>query len=132
MSKSFVVLRVARPTNHLSRIVKMYEHGLGLQKLSEFHNHDEFDGVILGHHNYPYHLEFTYHHGSNIEVIPHKDSLLVFYMPEKQLFTLTCANLEAAGFIAVESFNPYWEEHGKTYEDIEGYRLVLSGLKWEK
>src|SRR6266581_3784296 len=31
----------------------------------------------------------------------------------------------AAGFTQVTAFNPYWEVRGRTYEDRDGYRIVL-------
>ena len=41
------VLRVARPTDHLTAIAEMYATGLGFSILAEFHDHDGFDGIIL-------------------------------------------------------------------------------------
>ncbi|WP_371418616.1 hypothetical protein [Acidisoma sp. S159] len=29
------------------------------------------------------------------------------------------------GFPAVASFNPYWDQLGRTYEDPDGYRVVI-------
>ncbi|EEZ39741.1 hypothetical protein VDA_000761 [Photobacterium damselae subsp. damselae CIP 102761] len=37
----------------------------------------------------------------------------------------------SAGFNVVENINPYWESVGKTFEDIDGYRLVLQNLDWD-
>jgi hypothetical protein len=31
----------------------------------------------------------------------------------------------AAGFVPVPSFNPYWDRAGLTFEDPDGYRVVL-------
>jgi hypothetical protein len=36
----------------------------------------------------------------------------------------------AAGFKEVVSLNPYWEAHGHTYEDEDGYRIVLQNTEW--
>ena len=36
----------------------------------------------------------------------------------------------AAGFQAVSSSNPYWERAGRTFEDPEGYRVVLQNAQW--
>jgi hypothetical protein len=41
-------LRVARPTDRLETIVKMYQDGLGLEILGSFEGHSGFDGVMLG------------------------------------------------------------------------------------
>jgi len=42
-------MRVARPTDNLAAIAKMYVKGLGFDVLAEFEDHRGFDGVILGH-----------------------------------------------------------------------------------
>jgi len=55
------ILRVARPTDHLAEITKMYIEGLGFELIGEFHDHDGFDGSIIGHPHHPHHLEFTHH-----------------------------------------------------------------------
>ena len=36
----------------------------------------------------------------------------------------------AAGFVQVASFNPYWDVHGQTFEDVDGYRVVLQNAVW--
>jgi hypothetical protein len=35
-----------------------------------------------------------------------------------------------AGFRRVAPFNPYWEVRGRTYEDADGYRIVLQQAEW--
>jgi hypothetical protein len=49
-------MRVARPTDNLAAIAKMYAKGLGFDVLAEFEDHRGFDGVILGHPKQPYHM----------------------------------------------------------------------------
>ena len=53
-------LRVARPTDNLVEVVKFYKDGLGFEVLYQFTGHDGFDGVMLGHKDAGYHLEFTH------------------------------------------------------------------------
>jgi hypothetical protein len=36
----------------------------------------------------------------------------------------------AAGFREVASYNPYWTLEGKTFEDLDGYRVVLQNAAW--
>jgi prolyl oligopeptidase len=36
-----------------------------------------------------------------------------------------------AGFRQVASFNPYWEVRGCTFEDPDGYRVVVECADWE-
>jgi len=52
-------LRVARPTDDLEAVIQFYRHGLGFTILSEFADHDGFDGVMLGQPGAAYHYEFT-------------------------------------------------------------------------
>ena len=80
--KAGAVLRVARPTDHLIAIAEMYATGLGFTVLAEFHDHEGFDGVILGHPQQPYHLEFTTKRGHHVGKAPTQDHLLVFYLPD--------------------------------------------------
>ena len=37
----------------------------------------------------------------------------------------------AAGFRSVSSANPYWDVRGRTFEDLDGYRVVLQNSAWE-
>jgi hypothetical protein len=75
------VLRIARPTDHLTVIAEMYATGLGFTTLAQFADHDGFDGIILGHPHQPYHLEFTTQPGHQVDTAPTQDHLLVFYRP---------------------------------------------------
>jgi hypothetical protein len=37
-----------------------------------------------------------------------------------------------AGFAPVESFNPFWDRDGLTFEDPDGYRAVLQNAAWDR
>ena len=41
-------LRIARPTDQLDDVARMYTEGLGFEVLGRFQDHDGFDGVMLG------------------------------------------------------------------------------------
>lgn len=41
-----------------------------------------------------------------------------------------CAAMDAAGFLRVTAFNPYWEVNGVTFVDRDGYRTVLQNRAW--
>ena len=41
-----------------------------------------------------------------------------------------CDSMLAAGFKEVAAFNPYWDARGRTYEDRDGYRIVLQQAEW--
>ena len=126
------VLRVARPTDHLAAIAEMYATGLGFTVLTQFHDHEGFDGIILGHPQQPYHLEFTTQRGHQVGKAPTQDHLLVFYLPDRDEWEASCAWMFAAGFQRVPSYNPYWDVHGRTFEDLDGYRVVLQNAAWTR
>ena len=129
-SASLPVLRVARAASCLQAVPSMYQAGLGLERLGGFEDHEGFSGVMLGHQGSPYHLEFT--QGSVKESLPHphKETLLVFYVQGKKEWTARCQAMEGAGFKAVSSHNPYWDKVGKTFEDPDGYRVVIQEGIW--
>ena len=130
--KPGLTMRVARPTDNLAAIAEMYAKGLRFAVLAEFKNHCGFDGVILGHPKQPYHIEFTSQHGHRVGKAPTQDHLLVFYIPDKADWEEGGAQMLSAGFREVLSYNPYWDLHGKTFEDIDGYRVVLQNAAWSK
>ncbi len=92
------IMRVARTTDKVSAIAGMYEQGLGVSSLAEFVNHEGFDGVILGHPQHPYHLEFMSQRGHHIGTAPAMDHLLVFYIADKNEWEHACDRMLAAGF----------------------------------
>lgn len=123
-------LRVARATDRLEEVVRFYVEGLGLGQLGSFENHEGFDGVMLGSPGAPYHLEFTHQRGHLVGDAPTKEDLLVFYLPDKGEWTSAVDRMEAAGYQSVPSLNPYWDRHGRTFEDPDGYRVVLQNAAW--
>ena len=89
-----------------------------------------FDGVMLGSDDTEYHFEFTHHRGHSVERVRTQDHLAVFYIPDSNEWEETCARMLAAGFESVESYNPYWDQQGRTFEDVDGYRVVLQNTAW--
>lgn len=129
-SSTTPTLRVARPTNDIKLLLPFYTTGLGLTILYEFKKHDGFDGVMLGHPNSPYHFEFTTHAAHDVGRAPTEDNLLVFYITEKKVWEDAVRRMADAGFENVKSFNPYWDRQGLTFEDPDGYRVVLQCGEW--
>jgi len=123
-------LRIARPTDDISALINFYREGLGFELLFEFKDHDGFDGVMLGHKSAPYHLEFTRKQGHSAGRAPTADNLLVFYLPDRAEWSGAVARLQDAGYQPVAGFNPYWDKNGKTFEDPDGYRIVLQNAQW--
>jgi hypothetical protein len=126
------ILRIARPSDNLSQVALMYKNGFGFEILSEFKDHNGFDGVILGHSKATYHLEFTHHYATVVGRAPTQDNLLVWYVPEIAAYKKLMDNLLQAGFIKVASYNPYWDQNGSTFEDCDGYRVVITLDQWVK
>jgi hypothetical protein len=56
--------------------------------------------------------------------------LLVFYLSDPEEWRAAIDRMIASGYEAVESFNPYWERNGKSFEDPDGYRVVLQNGSW--
>jgi catechol 2,3-dioxygenase-like lactoylglutathione lyase family enzyme len=123
-------LRVARPTDDLAAVVRFYRDGLGFSVLAEFRDHDGFDGVMLGHPGSAYHLEFTRRAGHPAGRAPTGENLLVFYLPDVITWRAAFERLESAGYAAVVAVNPYWDRRGRTFEDPDGYRVVLQNAGW--
>lgn len=122
-------LRIARPTRSISALLPFYTTGLGFEVISSFQQHSGFDGVMLGHSSLPYHLEFTTQEGHDPGRAPTQDNLLVFYIVERASWASATERMEGAGFVPVKSWNPWWDE-GKTFEDADGWRVVLWNGKW--
>lgn len=122
-------LRVARASEDLAAVVRFYRDGLGFEILSEFKDHEGFDGVMLGHKGAAYHLEFTRKAGHTAGRAPAADNLLVFYLPDLVEWERAIARLADAGHHPVESFNPYWDKTGRTFADPDGYRVVLQNSR---
>ena len=123
-------LRVARPTDNLNTITQFYRDGLGFEVLYEFHDHDGFDCIMLGHKGTPYHLEFTCKRDHAAGRAPTQDNLLVFYLPDEVEWRGAVERLKNRGYPPVKAFNPYWDKQGKTFEDPDGYRVVLQNAPW--
>ncbi|HEX8475349.1 MAG TPA: VOC family protein [Pyrinomonadaceae bacterium] len=118
-------VRIARPTDRLTEIVKFYCGALGLKQVGSFQNHDGYDGVMIGLPDRDYHLEFTQHaHGGPCPA-PSKDNLLVLYVEDKRGIERLAERLREHGHEPVPPENPYWQAKGLTFEDPDGWRVVL-------
>ena len=130
MVKIETALRFARPTDHLEEVLRFYTEGLGLTRLGSFEDHEGFDGVMLGIPGATYHLEFTRKRGHVAGPAPTRENLLVFYLPDAAEWQQSVNRLVAAGYQPVQSFNPYWDRSGRTFQDPDGYRVVLQNSRW--
>lgn len=123
-------LRVARPTDDLDALVPFYRDGLGLEITGRFEDHDGFDGLMFGRPGAAYHFEFTRLRGHSAGRAPGPEHLIVFYLPEAAAWRAAVARMRAAGFEPVAAFNAYWDQRGATFEDPDGYRIVLQNDAW--
>lgn len=123
-------LRIARPVTDLPSSAARYAAGLGLVELGRFADHAGFDGVILGTPGGAWHLELTRRPAHPVAPTPTPEDLLVLYLPDPGVFDARCGALEAAGFRPVPALNPYWDEHGRTFADADGYRVVVCHRDW--
>jgi catechol 2,3-dioxygenase-like lactoylglutathione lyase family enzyme len=118
-------VRIARPTDRLEDVVAFYRDGLGLTEIGSFEGHAGYEGVMLGLPGAGCHLEFTRQERGSPGAAPSKDNLLVLYLPEPGTVEAVAARLEGSGHQSVEPENPYWKADGVTFEDPDGWRVVL-------
>ena len=124
-------LRIARPVTDLARTLDMYLKGLGLSRLGHFSDHDGFDGEMVGAEGTDYHFEFVNYRRHPVKPNPTDEDLIVFYIPDKGEWAVRCVAMLDAGFREVGSFNLYWAERGRTFEDNDGYRIVVECAEWD-
>lgn len=108
----------------------MYVAGLGLEEIGRFEGHGGFDGVMLGAIGLDYHFEFTACRAHPVEPCPTPEDLVVFYHPDPDDWRESCARMLESGFVEVQPYNPYWSRLGRTFEDPDGYRVVLQNASW--
>jgi catechol 2,3-dioxygenase-like lactoylglutathione lyase family enzyme len=124
-----VQVRVARPTDRLDAVIRFYRDGLGLREVGSFTGHAGYAGVMLGLPGHSYHLEFTQHDEGSPGPAPTKDNLLVLYIPDRAANDQLVERLGALGYSPVPPENPYWEKQGVTFEDPDGWRVVLMNTR---
>ena len=121
-------LRVARHTDRLAQLVTFYRDGIGLVEAGSFRDHDGYDGVFLELPGTGAHLELT-SGGPHGAPAPHPESLLVLYLENDEAVQSVAARLDVD---PVMPANPYWAAHGVTFEDPDGFQVVLVPERWEK
>jgi hypothetical protein len=90
-----------------------------------FRGHSGYDGLILGTVDGDYEIEFTSHVDGSPCPAPSRDNLLIFYLRNRSEIGEVAVRLQALGSEPVEPENPYWLERGLTFEDADGWRIVL-------
>jgi catechol 2,3-dioxygenase-like lactoylglutathione lyase family enzyme len=119
-------LRIARHTDDLDAVTAYYRDGVGLAEIGGFRDHDGYDGVFLEVPGTGAHLELT-SGGEHRAPEPHPESLLVFYLGDEPAVRVVAERLGEP----VAPANPYWADHGVTFVDPDGFRIVLVPERWE-
>ncbi|MER5883401.1 VOC family protein [Streptomyces sp. NPDC001941] len=124
-------VRVARPSRDLAAAERFYVEALGLSVLWRTTERvaGEHDLLMVGPEGGGWHFELTRDPDRPLDPAPTVDDLFVAYLGAPVDEELV-ARLEAAGGRRVPAHNPYWDEHGVTVEDPDGYRLVLCTRTW--
>jgi predicted enzyme related to lactoylglutathione lyase len=118
-------VRVARPTDKLEQVVMFYQHALGLPIIGRFDGHAGYSGVMLAIPDTQMHLEFTHADEGSPCPAPSEDNLLVLYFAHHAEYLEALDRMESAGCSSVHPENPYWLGKSQTFEDPDGWRIVL-------
>jgi catechol 2,3-dioxygenase-like lactoylglutathione lyase family enzyme len=118
-------IRFARHTTNLQRMLNFYCGLLGLELITRFENHEGYDGIILGDGSNNWEVEFT-SSGDAPSHIPGTDDILVFYFDSREKYNSMLEKLKQEGLKQLIPSNPYWEIHGMTIADPDGFRVVIS------
>jgi catechol 2,3-dioxygenase-like lactoylglutathione lyase family enzyme len=124
-AKAALQIRFARPTDKLEEVISFYRDGLGMPMIGHFENHAGYSGVMLGIPDERVHVEFTHAKGGSPCPAPTRDNLLVIYMPDMQMYRDALKHMRDQGHASVEPENPYWKDKSETFEDPDGWRVVL-------
>jgi len=100
---------------------------LGLSLIFRFPEDESgYAGAVLGIAGQQFHLEFcTHREGFENCQPPTKDNLIVFYLKmPAELQDIIC-HMEDLGFAPTPATNSHWDKDGVTFEDPDGWRVVL-------
>lgn len=117
-------LRVARHTDQLPAIRKFYIKTLGLKLIGEIDNHNNYSAIFCQSETLGWHLEFT----SSSEKANHsfdEDDMMVFYLNDQKRYDELLQNLRKENTPEITARNPWWNEHGHTFLDPDGCRIVI-------
>ena len=125
MSIAAAQVRIARPTDKLKQVTEFYNVALAMPIIGSFSDHDGYDGFMLGIKGANIHLEFTQHINGSPCPATSLDNLLVLYYTTQEEYQAAVALIESHGHHPVAPENDYWIDKGLTYEDPDGWRVVL-------
>jgi catechol 2,3-dioxygenase-like lactoylglutathione lyase family enzyme len=123
-----MTLRFARHTNNLEKTEDFYVNILGFERMGDFQNHNNYNGVFIGKPDLDWHFEFT---TSNDKTNHHfdEDDVVVLYPATILEYNNLLDSISKSNISIIAAKNPYWNENGKMILDPDGFRIVISPLK---
>jgi len=121
-------IRIARPTLDIEAAIRFWVDGVGLTLQGR--KDDGVTGHKLAFIGWPeaaWHLEIV--EDGTLQPSPTAEDLLVVYLGGP-VDEAVVSRIEHAGGVRVAARNPYWDEHGMTFTDADGYLLVLATRNW--
>lgn len=118
-------IRISRPTDKLKELIHFYRDGLGLKTIGSFEDHAGYDGIMLGMPDASVHLEFTQHEAGSPCPAPTKDNLLVLYFNNSQNYQAALTQMRSIAAKEVTPENPYWLGKSTSFEDPDGWGVIL-------
>lgn len=120
-----MTFRYARHTTDLQKIEQFYTEIVGLEKLGNFEDHDNYNGLFLGHKNTNWHLEFTTSTEKPISKFD-PDDILVFYVNTELELSNFKKKLDQKNIIPEIPKNPYWSQNGIMISDPDNFKIVFA------
>ena len=125
-------LRLSRSTNNLEKLITFYCQGLGFEVLDRYEDQLGWDGVICGHKDWPYQMEFSQKRETEeVPRAPSSNHFIVISIPTEEEWKKTLSSLFEAGFQQVAKPKLYADQTAAAYEDPDGYRVVLRHGVWK-
>ena len=120
-----MTFRYARHTTNLQKIEKFYTEIAGLEKLGGFENHENYNGLFLGHKSFNWHLEFTTSAEKPKSQFD-EDDILVFYVNSEIELAKIKKNIKLKNIKLEVPKNPYWIENGIMVSDPDNFKIIFS------
>jgi catechol 2,3-dioxygenase-like lactoylglutathione lyase family enzyme len=114
-----------RPTRDMARLLRFYRDLLGLPVLYQFGDEADPGGAMLGLPGASHHIELLAVTDGACAP-PSKHNIMVLHIPDRAERDAIADRLRAAGHVETRPANPWWNERGITFDDPDGWPVVLS------